>query len=215
GGNPFPLPYPPAKTTSFPTAAAQVLVPRHISPTVMQQWNAGMQHQFGRDWIFSLTYLGNHTNHLWIGNEINPAVYIPGTCGKGPCSSTSNTQSRRILSLANPNFGKYYSNQIIANDGNNASYNGLLTSLEHRFAQNYTVLANYTWSKCQAVGPVTTLATSGAIQNPYNPKSDYGPCSYDSPNIFNLSVIATSSVGRGGLMTHLLSNWQIAPLIRV
>jgi hypothetical protein len=62
---------------------------------------------------------------------------------------------------------------------------------------------------------VTTLATSGAIQNPYNPKSDYGPCSYDSPNIFNLSVIATSSVGRGGLMTHLLSNWQIAPLIRV
>lgn len=234
GGNPFPLPYPPAKATSFPTAAAQVLVPRNIKPTLMQQWNVGMQHQFGTDWIFSITYLGNHTNHLWIGNEINPGVYIPGrwqgpgTCGAltvaptpvngtsigQPCSSTSNTQGRRVLSLANPNYGKYYSNQIIANDGNNASYNGLLTSLEHRFAHNYTVLANYTWSKCRSVGPVTTLATAGAIQNPYNSKSDYGPCSYDSPNIFNLSVIATSKVGHGGILKHLLSDWQIAPLFR-
>ncbi|MEO8735498.1 MAG: carboxypeptidase regulatory-like domain-containing protein [Edaphobacter sp.] len=214
GGNPFPLPYPPAKTTLFPTAAAQVLVPQHIKPTLMQQWNAGMQHQFGKDWIFSLTYLGNHTNHLWLGNETNPAVYIPGMCGTAPCSSTSNTQSRRVLSLANPNYGKYYSNQIIANDGNNASYNGLLTSLEHRFAHNYTVLANYTWSKCRAVGAVNTLATAGAIQDPNNPKGDYGPCTYDSPNIFNLSVIATSHVGNRGLLTHLLSNWQIAPLFR-
>ena len=31
---------------------------------------------------------GNKTSHLWIGNEINPAVYIPGTCGSAACSST-------------------------------------------------------------------------------------------------------------------------------
>jgi hypothetical protein len=139
---------------------------------------------------------------------------VNGTSIGQPCSSTGNTQARRALSLANPKFGAFYSNQIIADDGNNASYNGLLTSLEHRFANNYTALVNYTWSKCLAIGPVNTLATAGSVQNPYKVKGDYGPCTYDSTNIFNLSIVATSRFGHGNLTSHLLSNWQIAPLVR-
>jgi Carboxypeptidase regulatory-like domain len=234
GGNPFPLPFPPIKTTAFPLAASQVIIPSHIKPTTVQQWNVGMQHQFGNDWIFSLSYLGNHTIHLWYGNEVNPGTYIPGnwtgpgTCGAltvappavngtsigQPCSSTGNTQARRALSLANPKFGAYYSNQVLGADGNNANYHGMLTSLEHRFAHNYTALANYTWSKCMAVGAVNSLATEGYVQNPYNMKADYGLCTYDSTNIFNLTVVATSRYGHGNLVSHLLSNWQVAPLFR-
>ncbi len=228
GGNPFPLPQTPAKTTAFPLSASQVLLPPHIKPTNMMQWNASFQHQFGRDWIFSISYLGNETNHLWIGNEVNPAIYIPGnysgpgSCGAlalspgvgKPCSSTSNTAARRALTLRNPSYGKYYSTQVFASDGNNANYSGLLTSLEHRFANNYTVLANYTWSKCMSIGPVNSLGTEGVIANPFDTKSDYGPCSYDSPKIFNLSVIATSKIRRSKLTSLLLSDWQIAPLIR-
>ncbi len=207
GGNPFPLSYPPGKSTSFPLAASQVLLPAHIHTTRVSQWSAGVQHQFGNNWIFSLTYLGNETNHLWLGNEINPAVYSPG-------ATTATTQARRVLSLANPSYGKYYSTQVIAYDGANANYNGLLTSLEHRFAHNYTLLANYTWSRCMDIGPVITLSTEGTIENPNNPKGDYGSCSFDVPQLFNLSVVATSQVGHGGLMSHVLSNWQIAPLVR-
>ena len=62
----------------------------------------------------SASYLGNETSHLWIGNEINPAVYIPGNCAGKPCSSTSNTQARRVLSLANPAAGQYYSQMTTA-----------------------------------------------------------------------------------------------------
>jgi hypothetical protein len=214
GDNPFPLPYPPVKNVTFPLAGSQVLVPPHIHSTSMSQWNASVQHQFGKDWIFSLSYLGNETNHLWIGNEINPAVYIPGNCGATACSTTGNTQARRVLSLANPTYGKYYSTQVIADDGINSNYNGLLVSLEHRFAHNYTVLTNYTWSKCLGVSPVITLGTEGVMENPNDPKADYGPCTFDVPKIFNASVIATSQVGHGGLLSHLLSNWQIAPLVR-
>jgi hypothetical protein len=211
GGNPFPLPAP-GKNVAFPLANAEVFLPPHLHSPSVGQWNASVQHLFSDNWIFSISYLGNKTSHLWIGNEINPAVFIPGTCAGKPCSSTSNTQARRVLS-ANPIAGPYYSQMTIADDGINANYNGLLTSIEHRFARNYTLLANYTWSKCLGISPVTSLGT-GVVQNPNNVNGDYGPCTYDVPQLFNASIVYSSQFGHGGLVSHLLSNWTIAPLVR-
>jgi len=233
GGNPFPLPQIPSKNVSFPLAGSQVLVPRHIRPPTIYQYNVGMQHLFGRDWLFAMSYLGNKMIHSWIANEVNPAVYIGGTstgkagsCGAlvagaglpaagTACSNTSNTQNRRVLSLANPTYGAYYSTQVIANDEAIGNYNGLLTSIEHRFSHNYTVLANYTWSKCLNLGPITTLGTEGAVQNPYDIRSDYGYCTSDARNIFNLSVVANSA-SHGERYAHLILNgWQVAPIVRL
>src|SRR5262249_19163545 len=152
------------KTVPFPPANAEVFLPPHIKPPNVGQWNASVQHRFGSDWVFSISYLGNKTSHLWLGNETNPAVYIPGNCGNSPCSSTGNTQSRRVLSLANPKAGAFYSQMVIADDGISANYNGMLTSMEHRFSHNYTLLANYTWSKCLGIGPVTSLS-GGIVQD--------------------------------------------------
>lgn len=212
GGNPFPLPAP-GKDIPFPPANAEVYLPPHIQPPNVGQWNASVQHQFPDNWVFSVSYLGNKTSHLWIGNETNPAVYIPGTCAGKPCSSTSNTQARRVLSLANPAAGKYYSQMVIADDGVSANYNGLLTSVEHRFAHNYTILANYTWSKCLGIAPVTSLS-GGVVQDPYNVRGDYGPCTYDSPHLFNVTAVYLSEYRHGGLVSQLLGHWNIAPLVR-
>ena len=101
----------------------------------------------------------------------------------------------------------------LAYDGADANYNGLLTSIEHRFAHNYTLLANYTWSKCLGIAPVTSLGT-GVVQNPYSVNGDYGPCTYDVPQLFNASIVYASRFGHGGMVSQLLSNWNIAPLIR-
>ncbi len=212
GGNPFPLPAP-GKNVAFPLANAEVFLPPHLHTPSVGQWNASVQHLFSDNWVFSISYLGNKTSHLWIGNEINPAVYIPGTCAGKACSSTGNTQARRVLSLANPAAGQYYSQMTIAYDGADANYNGLLTSIEHRFAHNYTLLANYTWSKCLGIAPVTSLST-GVVQNPYNVNGDYGPCTYDVPQLFNASIVYSSRFGHGGVVSYLLSNWNIAPLVR-
>jgi hypothetical protein len=206
GGNPFPLP-PPGKNVAFPLLNAEVFLPPHIQPPNVAQWNASVQHRFAENWVVTLSYLGNKTSHLWIGNEANPAVYIPGN------STTGNTQARRVLSLVNPKMGQYYSQMTIADDGISANYNGLLASVEHRFASRYTLLANYTWSKCLGIAPVTSLGT-GVIQDPNNVRGDYGPCTYDAPHLFNTSVVYASQYGHGGLLAHLLSNWNVAPLVR-
>jgi hypothetical protein len=212
GGNPFPLPAP-GKTVAFPKANAEVFLPPNIKPPNVISWNASLQHRFADSWVFSLTYLGNKTAHLWIGNETNPAVYIAGNCAGKPCSGTGNTQARRVLSLANPTAGQYYSSMVVADDGISANYNGMLTSVEHRFAHNYTVLANYTWSKCLGIASVTSLG-GGVVQDPNNVRGDYGPCTYDAKHLFNLSAVYASQVGHGRFVSGLLSHWNVAPLIR-
>ena len=214
GGNPFPLPLFPPHNYRFPLSASDTFLPPKQLPPITAVWNFGVQHQFAQNWIATVTYLGNETSHLMLGNEINPAVYIPGTCGSGPCSTTKNTQARRFLSLLNPTAGQYFSNMTFADEGISSNYEGVLASLEHRMADNYTILANYTFSKCNSVGPMTSLST-GVIENPANPRGDYGPCTYDAPQLFNISAVYFSHFAHGGRLTSfLLSDWQIAPLLR-
>jgi hypothetical protein len=229
GGNPFPLPLFPPPDYVFPLNSADTfLEPRSLPPT-LETWNLGIQHQFGQNWVASITYLGNETSHLMVGNEINPATYIPGnwngqgTCGAltvapgangTACSGTGNTQARRFLSLINQSQGKYYSATDLGFNGISANYEGVLASIQHRLSDNYTILANYTYSRCNGVAPVTSLG-GPTIMNPANPRADYGPCTYDSPQLFNASVVYFShSPSSNRVASFLLNDWQIAPLLR-
>ncbi len=229
GGNPFPLPLFPPSNYVFPQNAADAFLEPKALPPTLETWNLGVQHQFGQNWIASITYLGNETSHLMVGNEINPATYIPGTwtgpgsCGAltvapgangTACSGTGNTQARRFLSLINPTQGKYFSATLLGFNGISANYEGVLASIEHRLSNGYTILANYTYSRCHGVAPVTSLG-GPVIENPANPKGDYGPCTYDSPQLFNASVVYFSRVKSSNrALSFLLNDWQIAPLVR-
>ena len=212
GGNPFPLP-PLSKDVPFPLANAEAFLAAHMHAPSVGQWNASIQHRFSDNWVFTASYIGNKTSHLWLANEINPALYIPGTCGSAACSTTGNTQARRVLTILNPKAGQYYSQMALGDDGVSANYNGMLTSVEHRFASHYTLLSNFTWSKCLGINAVTSFST-GVIENPQNVRGDYGPCTYDVPFLFNTSIVYASQLGGHGLMSHLLSHWSLAPLVR-
>lgn len=229
GGNPFPLPLFPPPNYVFPRSAADLFLPGKALPPTTKTWNLGVQHQFAQNWIASITYLGNETSHLMVGNEMNPAIYIPGTwtgpgsCGTlttapgangTACSTTKNTQARRFFTQVNPTESQYFSSTTFAYEGVSSNYEGVLASIEHRFADNYTILANYTHSKCNSVAPVTSLG-GPVIMNPANPRQDYGPCTYDAPNLVNVSLVYHSAFnGHGRAASFLLSDWQIAPLMR-
>ncbi len=218
GGNPFPT----NGKAFFPTAGIYVNFPINPKPTYVANWNATYQRQIGT-WVASVSYLGNKTTHLWSNNgEINPAVYIPGNCNAGqyglasagPCSITGNTQARRVLTLQNPTLGPAYASINTMDDGAVAHYQGLLMSVQHRFANNFTFLANYTDSYCVSDTDFgAALATPGNIQR-FNRHGDYGPCVFDTRHNFNTSLVASSSVKSGNVFVRqLLSGWEVAPLI--
>ena len=210
GGSPFPA----HGNMTFPAAGVYVNMPLNPQPTYMAQWNISYQRQFAGDWLASATYLGNKTTHLWVGSEFNPAIYIPGTCNGSPCSTTGNTNQRRVLYLQNPATGADYASINQADTGSNSHYEAVLLSLQHRFSRNFTLLSNYTYSYC--ISDLDFTGELGGSPNsvPFNRSADRGPCNYDIRHVFNTSMVATTSVKGGPWMSRFLSNWQLAPLIR-
>lgn len=214
GGNPFPGSYPPESDVTFPVVASYSTIPMDLQPTYMTQWNISYQRQLWGNWMVSASYLGNKTTHLWLSVDVNPAVYIPGKCGGSACSTTGNTNQRRVLYLANPDQGQYYGPVITTDNGANATYNGLLTSIQHRFSHGFTFLANYTWSHCISDGDFAGNVGNEQYQNQASRSADRGDCNFDIRHIFNASLVAMSPSIGGARLSRVLRNWQLAPLVR-
>jgi hypothetical protein len=215
GGNPFP-----PTGAYFPQSALWIVLPQNLKPTTLYQWNATYQRQFGGNWLASLTYMGNKTAHVWTGQELNPAVYIPGICPtanspNAQCSTTANTNQRKILNQINPSQGQYYGNVDILDYGANATYNAFLASIQQRLSHGVTFLANYTWSHCISDADFGGDITGPSYMNPYNRRQDRGDCNFDIRHIFNASIAATSPVKGNTIWAHILGNWQLAPLVRM
>lgn len=212
GGNPFPQPVPPPANAVFPAGGQFIDLPLNIRPSYMQQWNLSLQHQVKGDWLLSANYLGNKSTHRWVTTQMDPAVYIPGTCGSGPCSTTANVNSRRVLALANPQAGQAFSSLVHVDDGANASYNGLLVSVNRRLQRHFSLLANYTLSHCISEGDVQSEITGG-YQNPNSRRGERGNCVVDIRHIFNGSLVAETPHLRGGFGHKLVSDWEVSTIV--
>jgi hypothetical protein len=227
GGNPFPGVFPPNSTVSFPPNALWFILPNHFQPMYVAQWNASYQVQFGGDWLATISYLGNKSTHVPLSTNVNYALNDPATCASVGVCTTKNTTQRRVLAqLANaitptlpagapPLNAGTIAGLIIGDDGANANYNALLTSIQHRFGHHFTLLANYTYSHCLSEGDFLGDMTGGRYQNPTNRAAEYGPCNFDIRHNFNSSMVANSPVKREGWVGWLLSDWQFAPSIRI
>jgi len=213
GGNPFPGQNPPPSDVVFPTSAQWVNEPLKQRTPYVAHWNISYQRQFAKDWLASISYLGNKTTHVWLATDLNRALYISGNCGSGPCSTTGNVNQRRLLYLARPGDGKYFGGLYSTDDGGNANYNGMLASVQHRFSDGFTLLANYTWSHCLNFGDINGNIGVGYYQDDLRRYPDYASCAYDIQHMLNVTGVAVSPV-RHGFAGRLLGNWRLAPLIR-
>lgn len=209
GGSPFPAAYAVSKDIAFPANGVYVNLPLVTTPTYMMQWNLSYQRQIAHDWLASATYLGNKTTHIWVGEETNQALYIPGQ------STTGNTNQRRLLSLQNPVAATAYGSIVQSDQGGNGTYNGMLLAVQHRFASNYTVLANYTWSHCISEVDFTGELAGSQYQVPGNRRANRGDCNFDYRHVANVSLVAQSPGWGDGWTRRLSKGWQLAPILQL
>ncbi|MGA2882485.1 MAG: carboxypeptidase regulatory-like domain-containing protein [Bryobacteraceae bacterium] len=235
GGNIYP--YAVNKNAPFAPGGTYIFLPPNLKTPETEQWNLVIQRQFGSNWLASASYIGSESYHLWDSYQVNPAVYIPGTCAAGqyglakagPCSSTANQNYRRVFVLNNypgalfasgaPAFGYVDS----FDSGATSSYNGLLLRLAKRFSKGLSMDANYTWSHCigdLSIGDSTGNAGQG-LAIPNNRNYDRSNCqsneiggtfSVDRRQIFNLTVVYQSPKLSNAWANRLLSDWKIAPI---
>ncbi len=196
---------------------------------MLQQWNLSFEKQLGQSWSANANYIGNHGVHNAIPGDFNPAIYIPGNCTangncparyaadpdglktNGACTSLTNTQQRRLLSLINPTEGQLISTGLDYTDNGASSYNGLLLSLQKRVSHNFTMTANYTWSHCIDNGEATTSVNSPAFRNDL--KDEYGNCIFDRNQQFTANAVYESPIFRSRIAQTILGNWQISPIV--
>ena len=152
---------------------------------------------------------------MWLGQELNPAIYSPSVCAEfAKGCTTGNTNQRKLLEQINFAQGQYYGNVDTFDDGANATYNALLLSANKRLSHEVTFLANYTWSHCISDGDFGGDIAGPGYMNPSDRRADRGDCDFDLRHIFNTSIVYTTSWKGRGFFSHLISDWQIAPLIR-
>jgi Carboxypeptidase regulatory-like domain/TonB dependent receptor len=198
GGNPFP------GAAIFPVGGTFVSIPPNVHPTYVMHWNLSLQHQFGKDWLTTINYIGNKGTHILGSYDVDPAVYIPG--------STASTNNRRVLYLQNPAQGQYYSDIQVADDGGVSHYNGLVTSVQHRFAQHFTLLSNFTWSHCTSDVDFTGELAGTLYQNPNNRSGEKGNCGFDERLNYVASIVATSTPIGDRITKLITGGWQFSPI---
>jgi hypothetical protein len=240
--NPFPLPFRPtaAQALFFPQSQ-YIVLPVQFHPSYTMQWTASVQRDLSRGWQLQVQYVGSHTVHAPAGTPINPAVFVPGVWGTGgtgcagvvttgpagkpagapgtPCSTTGNQSQRFYLTTQNPAQGNQYAGggggTVLVNSVGMASYHGLITTVQHRLSSSFSLLANYTWSKCLNVADAQGDLAGTLVENPSNPGFDYGPCGSDFRNVENIVLVTKSNFGLSRFYALLLNNWEFAPLAHI
>lgn len=189
----------------------------HLKPAVDQQWNANVQHQFGRSTTVSVGYVGNKIDHmtdLWLWNQ---QQLINGVLTPGPDSQP--------LVEAGANV-RYNDSSAIQR------YEALDLSVIERAYHGLDLQANYTWSKClsnslgyfgqygdeEGIGQSQTNGGYFFFQNAYDPMADYGRCISDVAGAFNGYLIYSLPFGRGrqfagnsnGILNQIIGGWSLA-----
>jgi hypothetical protein len=125
----------------------------------VQDRSLGIQHQFPKQMILEVNYVGNEVLHMPILINLNQLQ--PGTL---PATGAPNINSVRTYK----GYGAI-SQEIYAD---NSNYNALQTTLSRRVGKGLNLSASYTFSKTME-GVSQNLAGSALPENSYNYKADY------------------------------------------
>jgi hypothetical protein len=157
---------------------------RHNTP-LTYNWNLTLEREVLPQWMARAAYVGSASNYGRTVKQGNPAVYLPGNAANGqPLSSTGNTDARRLFA---PELG----NVEYFTEDRRSYYHSMQLTLNRRFSQGFSVLANYTWSKSLDNYPASSGESIEVI--PMNlPNADrmiYGPSNFNRKHRFVVSYV--------------------------
>ena len=202
-------------------------VPKTIS------WSFDVQQRLPKDVLFNITYSANrglnlmgfrelnqlNPEHLALGTQLNAPVPNPylGVIRIGPLSAATTTRGQLLRPY--PQFQTVTG----AIDTYGAStYHALFVKGERRFANGFTLLGSYTFSKIidDAPGGQTGLCcdfSRGDLMNFYNTRGERSIGSYNTPQTLVISYVYELPFGPGkkfasqaGAMGRIVGGWQLS-----
>jgi len=171
-----------------------------------EQYNIGIEQQFGDRTVLSLNYVGSASHRMDVGG-----YYNTGT----PCSTCASFAARGT-NTGQP-FPYTVPQKSWDHNAASASYNALQASLARQFNAGFGYTISYTWSKTLDEGGDGYFGVEGGVpEDPYNPKGSRGPASFDIPQILTANAIYQLPFGTGKRFStgnrfadYAIGNWQV------
>lgn len=200
-------------------ATAYYMDPNFKLPQVHQA-DLSVQQQFGKNDVFSISWLGSWARHLPNFVDTNlpaptPVAFtVKDPSGTGPLADGTSFTTNAYFYAAtanhrpNPNFSS------ITNifSGVNSNYEALVGEFKHRMSHSISFNANYTWSHALDFGENnTTGASANAVLDPANPRLEYGNSNQNVPSRLTIYAVGQSPWHFHGPLGYLLNDYQISP----
>ncbi len=176
---------PAAAASSSTTSLGLYGEPYHAKTAYAQAYHLQLQYQLTPNTVVEAAYVGTNSRHLQVGEPSNTVNSIL------PPSANANTNSF---------FPGFATNGTFIARAAATNYNGIQVNVEHRFSEGFSLLANYTFSKC--LGDARDMLDNGigSYRAPYVPgmgiSADYGLCDIDVRQIGHVSGIYELPFGR-------------------
>ena len=170
--------------TNLPVGGAPVAlvgIPQDLHTPITYRYSLEMQHEIGNRWAMTVGYQGSSTHHYGRTYNLNWLI------------TPLNPQVNSV------NFH---------GDDANASYNALLTEIQHRFSQSFEIDAQYRWSKAIDDGSHDYYTDA----YPFAASFARGPADYDATHNFKLWGYWTPRIFRGNRswLEKVAGGWQVS-----
>jgi Carboxypeptidase regulatory-like domain/TonB dependent receptor len=223
-GNPLLPTYPNILSAAPPSGAPPnlfIMQPDFVSP-LTHQYSLNLEYALAKDFSLTIGYLGVRGEHLTRTRDINlfPEVAAQGTFANGTPVTYYTHPGTGGPGRPNPAFGRI----AMFDSGGDSTYNGGFIQITKRFAQNFQVLASYTFSKVIDTAPDGTAVTVGGgddgkeAQNTLQPNADRGPGNADTRHRFVFSGVWDLNYAKSLnniFLKQLLSGWQLATIAQL
>jgi hypothetical protein len=141
-------------------------------------WYLGIQRQLPAKFTLDVSYNGNHSVHLMDQRQIN--ALPAGTFVTSPnLLGSVNNWSNALLPYLG--WGNLNAVETLAY----SRYNAMMFRLSRRFADNFSVNFNYTYSRTMSI----VDNDSDVINNPFNIAQNWAKSSYDQPHITTVDFV--------------------------
>ena len=200
-----------AAVASSNTSLTLLGEPRNAKTSYAEAYNLQLQYQITANTVLEAGYVGTGSRHVQVGgvntNTVN-SILPP----------SANYKANSFF----PDFAT--GGTFIARAGETA-YHGLQANAEHRFSNDFSLLANFTWSKCLGDSRDLLDNNVGGYRAPYVPgmgmAADYGLCDINARRIVHASGVYQLPFGKSqhwlnsGAASWVAGGWSINGILTV
>ena len=187
---------------------------RSITSPYTQQYNLNIQHEFARDFLLQIGYVGSKTTHLAGCMQFNQAlIATPEDPVNGETTTTNENLAQRVP-YAGLAGGSY-----ICQTSFDAHYQSLQSSVTKRMNHGLDFLASYTFSKnldyTSGTGGIDSLDLNFLGNDQTNPRSSRGLADFDRTHRFVASFLYRPPDLKSGprFAKYILSQWQFSGVV--